>query len=64
VRAWLACSEGHGFVSLTGAVGCGSQASAPGQLDSRTCPQHVNSGFQHVTRLKSRAGTEGSPVSS
>ena len=64
MRAWLACSEGHGFVSLTGTVGRGSQARAPGQLDSRPCPQHVESGLQHVMRLKSRAGTDGSPVSS
>ena len=64
MRAWLACLEGHGFASLTGTVGGESQACAPGQLKSRPCPQHVESGFQHVMRLKSWAGTEGSPVSS
>ena len=31
---------------------------------SRPCPQHVKSGFQHVNEIKSRAGIEGSPVSS
>jgi len=34
------------------------------EFDSRPCPQHVESGFQHVNEIKSRAGTEGSPVSS
>jgi len=45
------------------------QCSGPGWLTRRRgfssrCCRHVESGFLHAMRLNSRAGTEGSPVSS